>query len=88
MMLFHEGEKKVRALERRIAPVLRWDFNDLSFRPFHAPIRELVPRLTDNAHTAPPTELFDAANEAPIRHHIIALGLHDHHEIAGPFHIE
>src|SRR5258706_5468949 len=43
---------------------------------------------TDNAHAAASAQLFHAANEIPVRHHIIAFGFHHHHEIALPFDIE
>src|ERR1017187_6402382 len=45
-------------------------------------------RSTDFAHAAAPAQLFHAAQETAVRHHIIAFRLHHHHEISFPLHVK
>ena len=45
-------------------------------------------RSIDDAHAAAPAQFLNANHKIAVRHHIIAFGLHDDHEIAITFEVK
>src|SRR5260370_27237 len=44
--------------------------------------------LVNDAHCTASQQLFHSVHKGTVRKNIISVGLHDHHEIAGAFHVE